>query len=64
MELSCTSLEILDAAARPGWQRLAGAVRRVSWGGDYYAYGLLVLGQLALVAEGDMKLGTRPRWCR
>jgi hypothetical protein len=63
-ELSCTSPEILDAAERSGWQRQAGAVRQVSWGGDCYAYGLLVLGQIALIAEGDMKLGTGPRWCR
>jgi histidinol phosphatase-like enzyme (inositol monophosphatase family) len=55
-ELSCTSPEMLDAADRPGWQQLAGAVRRVSWGGDCYAYGLLALGQIDIVAEGDMKL--------
>jgi len=30
-------------------------VRRVSWGGDCYAYGLLALGQIDIVAEGDMK---------
>jgi histidinol phosphatase-like enzyme (inositol monophosphatase family) len=55
-ELSCTSPEMLAADDRPGWQQLAGAVRRVSWGGDCYAYGLLALGQIDIVAEGDMKL--------
>jgi myo-inositol-1(or 4)-monophosphatase len=55
-ELSCTSPEMLDAAGRPGWERLAAGVRRVSWGGDCYAYGLLALGQIDIVAEGDMKL--------
>jgi myo-inositol-1(or 4)-monophosphatase len=54
-ELSCTSPEMLGAAERPGWQRLSRAVRRVSWGGDCYAYGLLALGQIDVVAEGDMK---------
>ena len=55
-ELSCTSPEMLDAAETPRWRRLAAAVRRVSWGGDCYAYGLLALGQIDLVAEGDMKV--------
>jgi histidinol phosphatase-like enzyme (inositol monophosphatase family) len=54
-ELSCTSPEMLGAAERPGWQRLSRAVRRVSWGGDCYAYGLLALGQIDVIAEGDMK---------
>ena len=34
---------------------LAGQVRRVSWGGDCYGYGLLALGQIDIVAERDMK---------
>jgi myo-inositol-1(or 4)-monophosphatase len=55
-ELSCTSPEMLDAEESPRWRRLAGAVRRVSWGGDCYAYGLLALGQIDVVAESDMKL--------
>jgi myo-inositol-1(or 4)-monophosphatase len=54
-ELSCTSPEMLEGE-RPRWQRLADRVRRVSWGGDCYAYGLLALGQIDLVAERDMKL--------
>jgi myo-inositol-1(or 4)-monophosphatase len=55
-ELSCTSPEMLDAAETPRWRRLAAAARRVSWGGDCYAYGLLALGQIDVVAEGDMKV--------
>ena len=37
------------------FERLAGRVRRVSWGGDCYAYGLLALGQIDIIAERDMK---------
>jgi myo-inositol-1(or 4)-monophosphatase len=55
-ELSCTSPAMLDAEAKPGWERLAARVGRVSWGGDCYAYGLLALGQLDIIAEGDMKV--------
>ncbi len=54
-ELSCTSPDMLGER-RPRWQQLAGRVRRVSWGGDCYAYGLLALGHIDLVAECDMKL--------
>jgi myo-inositol-1(or 4)-monophosphatase len=54
-ELSCTSPDMLGVE-RPRWQRLADRVRRVSWGGDCYAYGLLALGQIDIVAERDMKL--------
>ena len=54
-ELSCTSPAMLDAAETRRWQRLAGAVNRVSWGGDCYAYGLLALGQIDLVAEAEMQ---------
>jgi histidinol phosphatase-like enzyme (inositol monophosphatase family) len=55
-ELSCTSPEMLAPAEVPRWRRLAARVRRVSWGGDCYAYGLLALGQIDIVAEGDMKV--------
>ncbi len=55
-ELSATSPDMFDAAATPAWRRLAGAVRRRSWGGDCYAYGLLALGQIDIVAEADLKL--------
>jgi myo-inositol-1(or 4)-monophosphatase len=38
------------------WQQLADVVRRVSWGGDCYAYGLLALGHIDVIAEATMKL--------
>ncbi len=55
-ELSCTSPSIFLPAQQPGWDRLAAASRRVTWGGDCYAYGLLALGQIDVVAEATLKL--------
>ncbi len=55
-ELSCTSPAIFQTGERPRWDRLSGQVRRVSWGGDCYAYGLLALGQIDVVAEATLKL--------
>ena len=55
-ELSCTSPAIFRDAERPRWDRLAAQVARVSWGGDCYAYGLLALGQIDIVAEATLKL--------
>lgn len=55
-ELSCTAPSILRKAEGLRWERLAGQVRRVSWGGDCYAYGLLALGQIDVVAEATLKL--------
>jgi myo-inositol-1(or 4)-monophosphatase len=55
-ELSCTAPDMVAGDAAAGWDNLAKAVRRVSWGGDCYAYGLLALGQIDLVAEGTLKL--------
>ncbi len=55
-ELSCTSPAIFTPEEAPRWQRLAGQVRRVSWGGDCYAYGLLALGQIDVLAEATLKL--------
>ena len=54
-ELSCTSPEMLGADM-PRWQRLRGAARRIYWGGDCYAHGLLALGQIDIVAECDMNV--------
>jgi histidinol phosphatase-like enzyme (inositol monophosphatase family) len=54
-ELSCTSPTMLNAEETPRWRQLADQVGRVSWGGDCYAYGLLALGQLDIVAEAEMK---------
>ena len=55
-ELSCTSPSIFRKQEGPRWDRLAGQVRRVTWGGDCYAYGLLALGQIDVVAEATLKL--------
>ncbi len=54
-ELSCTSPDIFTAETRPGFERLRAAVRRVTWGGDCYAYGLLALGLVDVVAEAGMR---------
>ena len=54
-ELSCTSPDMLGAHA-PAWRNLAAAVARNSWGGDCYAYGLLALGQIDIIAECDLKI--------
>jgi myo-inositol-1(or 4)-monophosphatase len=54
-ELSCTSPEMFgDDLA--DWQRLSAAARRTSFGGDCYAYGLVALGQLDIVAESGLKI--------
>ncbi len=55
-ELSCTSPEMLSEADMPRWRRLAARIRRNYWGGDCYAYGLLALGQIDIIAESDMKV--------
>jgi histidinol phosphatase-like enzyme (inositol monophosphatase family) len=54
-ELSCTSPDIFGVETRPGFERLRGAARRVTWGGDCYAYGLLALGLVDVVAEAGMR---------
>ncbi len=54
-ELSCTSPEMFGDDW-PAWQRLAAATRRNSFGGDCYAYGLLALGQIDIVAESGLKV--------
>jgi histidinol phosphatase-like enzyme (inositol monophosphatase family) len=54
-ELSCTTPDMLGVH-RPRWERLANAVRRTSWGGDCYAYGLLALGQTDVIAEAGLKV--------
>ena len=55
-ELSCTSPEMFSDAERARWKRLARATRRRSYGGDCYAFGLLALGQIDVIAEADLKL--------
>ena len=54
-ELSATSPEIFDTAQAPRFERVRGAARRVTWGGDCYAYGLLALGLVDVVVEGTLK---------
>ena len=55
-ELSATAPDMFRGADTARWQRLAEAARRVSWGGDCYAYGLLALGQIDIIAESSLKL--------
>ena len=53
-ELSATSPEMFGAdLAR--FQTVAAQARRVYWGGDCYAYGLLALGQIDVIVECDLK---------
>ena len=54
-ELSCTSIEMFGDDL-PAWQRLSAAAGRRSFGGDCYAYGLLALGQIDIVAEAGLKI--------
>ena len=54
-ELSCTSPDMLGPNT-PAWRNLASNVARTSWGGDCYAYGLLALGQIDIIAECDLKI--------
>lgn len=55
-ELSCTSPQMFSAVDVPRWERLSAAARRTSFGGDCYAYGLLALGQIDVIAEADLKI--------
>ena len=54
-ELSCTSPEMLSGIYEQRFAHLKMAARRTSWGGDAYAYGLMALGQIDLIAECTMK---------
>lgn len=54
-ELSCTAPEMFKPAQQAKFQALAGACRRVTYGGDAYAYGLLALGQIDVIAEAGLK---------
>ena len=54
-ELSLTSPQLLGPETAR-WDRLAARVRRVSYGGDCYAYGLLSLGQIDIIAERELKI--------
>lgn len=54
-ELSSTAPEMFDAPAAARFARLQAASKRIYWGGDAYAYGLLVLGQVDVIAESGLK---------
>ncbi|WP_428376706.1 inositol monophosphatase family protein [Lichenicoccus sp.] len=54
-ELSCTSPEMLQGTDLARWTALRARVKRASWGGDCYAYGLLALGQIDIIAECTMQ---------
>jgi myo-inositol-1(or 4)-monophosphatase len=54
-ELSCTSPDIFTAETRPRFEQLRASVRRTSWGGDCYGFGLLALGQIDVIVENDLK---------
>ncbi len=55
-ELSSTAPEMFPTeAAAARFKRLQAATRRIYWGGDAYAYGLLALGQVDIVAEFGLK---------
>ena len=54
-EFSCTSPEMFRPEDQPGFDRLRRAARRATWGGDCYAYGLLALGLVDIVAEATMQ---------
>ncbi len=54
-ELSATSPAMFGPADAPRFARLQSACRRIYWGGDAYAFGLLALGQIDIVAETGLK---------
>jgi len=55
-ELACTSPHIFASSDLPRFERLAAAAGRVSFGGDCYAYGLLALGQIDIIAEATLQV--------
>lgn len=54
-EFSSTAPEMFTPEQMTRLDRLKGAAKRVYWGGDAYAYGLLALGQIDVVAECSLK---------
>ena len=54
-ELSCTAPEIFGPAEAEAFRRLQSGVRRTTWGGDCYAYGLLALGFVDVIAEAGLQ---------
>lgn len=55
-ELSATTPQMFAGnGLAPRFARLEAACRRASWGDDAYAYGLLALGAIDVIAEADLK---------
>ena len=54
-ELASTSPDIFPPGQDAGFLALRRSVRRVSWGGDCYIYGLLALGLIDVVVDATMK---------
>ncbi|MFT8244044.1 inositol monophosphatase family protein [Roseomonas sp. BN140053] len=54
-ELSCTSPAIFRAEEVAARDALVAGVRRTTWGGDCYSYGLLALGLVDVVVDSTMK---------
>lgn len=54
-ELSATTPQMFAGGLAPRFARLEAACRRSSWGDDAYAYGLLALGAIDVIAEADLK---------
>jgi histidinol phosphatase-like enzyme (inositol monophosphatase family) len=54
-EFSATAPEMFTPEQTARLDRLKAAAKRVYWGGDAYAYGLLALGQIDVVAECSLK---------
>ena len=54
-ELSAQAPEVYDAGETVRWRRLQAATRRTSWGGDCYAYGLIALGGIDVIADAGLK---------
>lgn len=55
-ELSCTAPDMHIGEDATRFAQLQRRVRRTSWGGDAYAYGLLSLGMIDIIAESTMKI--------
>jgi myo-inositol-1(or 4)-monophosphatase len=54
-ELSATSPAMFTGGDIARFNRLESLCRRIYWGGDAYAFGLLALGQIDIVAECTLK---------
>jgi myo-inositol-1(or 4)-monophosphatase len=54
-ELSSTAPEMFAGESAARFSRLQAQCKRTYWGGDAYAYGLLALGQVDIVAECGLK---------